>query len=244
MKALAQDSPFIRSKGGQLFTTSIDVAEKFGKQHKDVLRAIQNLDCSDEFNGRNFAPVTYLDEKGEKRPMFNIAKDGLTFLAMGFRGKKAAEWKEKYIAAFSAMEQALLNQKNLSWQDQRNQGKLARREVTDMISDFIEYAKHQGSKNAHHYYATITKATYKCLFVIESRYGNSFRDLLSTMQLQSLGVAEFIAADAIEEGMKQRLHYKEIYQFAKSKVEAFAATLPRRSKVISTPQLKLISKAA
>jgi Rha family phage regulatory protein len=261
MKALSQDSPFIRSKGGQLFTTSIDVAEKFGKRHDKVLRKISELNdprvsistaphLGDsiekvrEWFKNNFVSSEYLGENGKSLPMFEMTRSGFTILAMGFTGIKATEWKIKYEQAFSAMEQALLNQKNLSWQDQRNQGKLARREVTDTISEFIEYAKRQGSKNANYYYANITKATYKCLFVIESRYGNSFRDLLSTMQLQSLGVAEFIAADAIEEGMSSGLHYKEIYQFAKSKVEAFASTLPRKTKVISTPQLKLISKAA
>lgn len=262
MKALSQDSPFIRSKGGQLFTTSIDVAEKFGKGHNIVLRSIRKIIadshagpvCKKDYGSKipvcknggssfaesNFKESAYLDEQNQQRPMFEMTKSGFSILAMGFTGKKALEWKIKYEQAFSAMEQALLNQKNLSWRDQRQQGKLARREVTDTISEFIEYAKGQGSKNAHHYYATITNATYKCLFVIESRYGSSFRDLLSSMQLQSLGVAEYIAADAIEEGMRGGLHYKSIYQFAKSKVEAFAATLPRKAKVISSPQRMIV----
>ena len=38
---------------------------------------------------------------------YNITRDGFTFLAMGYTGKKAAEFKEKYIAAFNAMEQQL-----------------------------------------------------------------------------------------------------------------------------------------
>lgn len=43
--------------GGKPTTTSLDVAKHFGKQHKDVLRAIRNLDCSTEFHERNFAPT-------------------------------------------------------------------------------------------------------------------------------------------------------------------------------------------
>ena len=236
------EQPFIRQRGGNLVTTSIDVAEKFGRQHKDVLRAIRKLDCSGEFSRRNYALSNYTDDRGKKQPMVYMTKDGFVFLVMGFTGKDAAEWKEKYISAFNSMEQALLNQKNLSWRDQRQQGKLARSTVTDIIQLFIEYARSQGSTNAHHYYATITKATYKCLFVIESRFGSSFRDLLSTMQLQSLGVAEYVAADAIEEGMANGMHYKAIYQFAKSKVEAFAATLPRKTKVISSPQSQIFHR--
>jgi len=39
------------------------VAEKFGKSHKNVLRGIQNLDCSAEFNGLNFELINYTDSR-------------------------------------------------------------------------------------------------------------------------------------------------------------------------------------
>ncbi|MGI6655235.1 MAG: Rha family transcriptional regulator [Desulfobulbus sp.] len=119
-----KQAPLIRQRGSRLFTTSLDVAEKFGKRHNSVLRAIVNLGCSPEFSRRNFAPRDYLDNRGKTQPMYHIARDGFTFLAMGFRGKEAAAWKEKYINAFNAMEAALARQANLSWQDQRSQGEL------------------------------------------------------------------------------------------------------------------------
>jgi len=90
-------------------TTSIIVAEAFEKEHRNVLRTINNLECSEEFNRLNFEPVSYRDAKGELRPMYQITRDGFSFLAMGFTGRKAAEFKEKFIAAFNRMEQALLN---------------------------------------------------------------------------------------------------------------------------------------
>lgn len=100
--------------GGKPTTTSLDVAKHFGKQHKDVLRAIRNLDCSTEFHERNFAPTiqTVLGPKGAKReePAFRMTRDGFTFLCMGFTGKEAAQWKEAYINAFNKMEQALIEQ--------------------------------------------------------------------------------------------------------------------------------------
>lgn len=92
---------------GQITTTSLQIAEHFGKLHKTVLRAIANLDCSVEFNRRNFVPVEYLDAKGEKRPCYRITRDGFVFLAMGFTGKEAAQWKEAYITAFNKMEAEL-----------------------------------------------------------------------------------------------------------------------------------------
>lgn len=97
----------IVKRDGGLMASSREVAENFGKLHKDVLRSIRNLDCSPEFNERNFAPVEYLDAKGEKRTEYGMTRDGFSFLVMGFTGKEAAIWKERYIAAFNAMEQML-----------------------------------------------------------------------------------------------------------------------------------------
>ena len=97
--------PVITVRSDEPVTTSLDVAAMFGKFHKDVLRAIRNIECSEEFNRRNFAPVKYTDEKGESRPMYYITRDGFTFLAMGFTGKEAARFKEAYIHAFNRMEQ-------------------------------------------------------------------------------------------------------------------------------------------
>ncbi len=100
-------TPELATVAGQITATSLQLAEHFGKLHKDVLRAIRNMECSAEFNGRNFAPVDYIDEKGESRPMYRITRDGFAFLAMSFTGKEAARWKEAYIDAFNAMEAKL-----------------------------------------------------------------------------------------------------------------------------------------
>lgn len=96
--------PKLRICGTSIKTTSTDIVMHFDKNHRDVLRAIKNLECSESFNERNFALVEYTDEKGEKRPMYEITRDGFVFVAMGFTGAKAARWKEAYIEAFSKME--------------------------------------------------------------------------------------------------------------------------------------------
>ncbi len=249
------NEPFIRQRGAQLFTTSIDVAEKFGKRHDTVLRQIKRVmaDTSDQapahkiaggskvpapkiaggdFGKQNFRATTYLDEQNQRRPMFEMTRSGFTILAMGFTGKVALEWKIKYEQAFSAMERALSNQQNLSWQDQRRNGKLARREVTDTIQTFIAYAEQQGSKNAHHYYKHVTHAAYKALFIVKDQGGKSFRDLLDSMQLSFLTTAEYIAAKAIEDGMDSGLPYKDIYKLAKERIETVASAMPK-TKVVS-----------
>lgn len=83
---------------------SLYVAKYFEKEHKNVLADIRNLDCSSEFSQLNFQPSTYKDDRGKKQPCYYMTRDGFVFLAMGYRGKKAARFKELYIRRFNEME--------------------------------------------------------------------------------------------------------------------------------------------
>lgn len=105
---VAQDfTSFVFASNDEIKTTSLLVAEKFGKLHKDVLRKIESLDCSKEFHERNFTPMQIDVEIGNnatrKSPAFEMTKDGFMFLVMGFTGKAAAQIKEAYINAFNLM---------------------------------------------------------------------------------------------------------------------------------------------
>jgi Rha family phage regulatory protein len=99
---------------GEIKTTSLQVAEFFGKNHKDVLKAIKNLECSDGFIGRNFAPirndVALREGVSREDVAYEITRDGFAFLGMGFTGKDAATFKEAYIEAFNAMERTIRDQ--------------------------------------------------------------------------------------------------------------------------------------
>jgi Rha family phage regulatory protein len=94
---------FVEARDGQAFTTSQNVAEAFGKLHKDVLRKIEGLECSANFTERNFTLSEYIDGSGRRLPQWGMTKDGFMFLVMGFTGKSAAAIKEGYIAAFNEM---------------------------------------------------------------------------------------------------------------------------------------------
>ena len=91
---------FVQVKGNKIVTDTLTIARVFGKRHTEVLRAIKNLDLPNEFNRRNFASVDYLDKKGEKRPMYEVTKNGFMFLVMGFNGQKADRLKVAFIEAF------------------------------------------------------------------------------------------------------------------------------------------------
>ncbi|MDF2391710.1 hypothetical protein GWQ31_10150 [Aeromonas sp. 2MA4] len=92
---------------GQPMTTSLKVAEIFGKRHDNVLRKLESLECSQDFRLLNFEE-TFQDvdmPKGatKRAPVWNMTKDGFIFLVMGFTGKQAAAIKEAYINAFNWM---------------------------------------------------------------------------------------------------------------------------------------------
>ncbi|EMB5130504.1 Rha family transcriptional regulator [Escherichia coli] len=103
--------PDVTIENGRAVTTSVAVAEFFRKLHKNVIQKIEALECSSEFTELNFKPSKYTDSTGRKLPMYQITKNGFVFLVMGFTGKKAAAFKEAYIAEFDRME-AELRQNN------------------------------------------------------------------------------------------------------------------------------------
>lgn len=106
-------------ENGQAVTDSLTVAEVFDKNHDKVMRDIRNLNCSQEFNIANFVEIEYVDSRGRNQKKYLIKRDGLAFLVFGYTGSKAAEYKEKYIAAFNEMEAALKQPKALTEHEQR-----------------------------------------------------------------------------------------------------------------------------
>lgn len=96
---------------GKVTTTSLKVAEIFGKRHDHVLRDIETLKIPKEWRLSNFGE-TQIDRKTPtggivKSKAFTITRDGFTLLAMGFTGAKAMQFKIAYIEAFNAMEREL-----------------------------------------------------------------------------------------------------------------------------------------
>lgn len=211
---------------GEPMASSLTVAKKFGKRHDNVLRAIRNLECSEEFSRLNFEEHGYTDERGNAQPEFSMTKDGFAFLVMGFTGKSAGAWKESFIAAFNWQAEEIsrlrATQSSPEWQTARLEGKSVRRLETETIRVFVRYAESQGSKSANLYYLALTKATNKALFFIESATGRNLRDNLTTAQLASVAMAERIVERAIIEGMASGLFYREIYREAADRVRQFA----------------------
>lgn len=91
----------------QAVTTSLKVAEVFEKNHRDVMRSIEGLRKNAQAE-QMFVKSTYVHPQNHQEfSMAYMNRDGFTLLAMGFTGKKAMQFKLKYIEAFNAMERQL-----------------------------------------------------------------------------------------------------------------------------------------
>lgn len=91
-----------------VYTTSLSVAEVFNKNHKNIIRKINEFP-KDNFTKLNFEPSKYIDSTGRVLPCYKITRDGFSLLVMGFTGEKAYKWKIEFIKAFNEMEKRLRN---------------------------------------------------------------------------------------------------------------------------------------
>ena len=79
--------------------TSLEIAELTGKQHKNVMQAIRNMEPAwEKVNGLKFQLVDYRDKKGELRPCYQLTKTECLYIATKFndeaRAKLVLRWEE------------------------------------------------------------------------------------------------------------------------------------------------------
>ncbi|GGW23734.1 Rha family transcriptional regulator [Vreelandella hamiltonii] len=104
-------SSIVRLNGETPTTTSLIIAEQFGKQHRHVIRAIRSILANPDYTETgglpNFAQSSYYNEQGKKQPCYHVTRDGFTLLAMGFTGREAMRFKLRFIEAFNHLEQSV-----------------------------------------------------------------------------------------------------------------------------------------
>ena len=191
---------------------SLQVAEKFRKEHRNVMQNIDNLIAENSAVKSMFRQTHYKAENGQTYRKFYMNRDGFSLLAMGFTGKKALEWKLQYISAFNQMEAFVKEKSSEAWIESRKHGKLTRRSETDTIKKLVEYAQNQESKHAEMLYVTYTKLANKMA-------GVESRDEATVEQLNNISLMEHIILNVINTGIMAGKHYKEIYLDCKQRLE-------------------------
>lgn len=100
-------------QNGTPATTSIIVAEVFGKRHDGVIRAVRDQivkinDVASEWSDANFIWSTYTDFSNRKHPMFILTKMGFAKVAFNFTGRDVTSLQIKFLREFEAREAAML----------------------------------------------------------------------------------------------------------------------------------------
>lgn len=197
--------------------TSLDVAETFEKEHKDVLESIRSIESAlstAEFSALFFS-TTYKASNGKSNPMYYMNRDGFTLLVMGYSGEKAMKFKLAYIHQFNAMEKALIERVK-----EREKGIAVRQALTKALQQSNENDRMHG-----HAYSTYTNLIYKTVFCKDAKqlreeYGISpkeeLRDYLGFEELQQVQKAEMVISGLIEYGWG----YNDIKDFIQNQLTA------------------------
>lgn len=213
-----KENELVLIKKNFAYTTSLIVAEYFNKEHYNIIRDIENLDCSKEFSALNFEGAKYKDAQGKMRKLYKIKKDGLVFLIMGYRGKKASELKEKYIKRFNEMENLLRERQTPEWQQQRIQAKSSTNTLHDDIHNkFIHYAINKGSKT----YSTRPTLAYTHFDTpINKALGinKNSRETLDTLNQNLLDIMNKSCSCIIDIEINKDTDYHDIVQISKNKI--------------------------
>lgn len=161
------ENKLVKSYRQEIYADSRMIAEKFKKNHQNVLRKIDNLISALEKevaqNGvtKNRSELIFKEKtrpyKGQDFRYVELNRSAFTILVMGFTGAGSLKWKLEFEYAFCQMEKTLLQQSNSEWLTVREHGKEIRLNLVDEIKIFVDYAMKQGSKSANKYYMNIEK---------------------------------------------------------------------------------------
>lgn len=125
----------LRIENGQALVSSREVAEHFGKRHVEVLDSIRNILVVENSTTKYFTETTH-EYRGQQFPEYLMNRDGFCLVAMGFTGKKALQWKLKYIEAFNNME------KQIRMQEQTEVNNISIPQVVPMLcKEFMDLEK-------------------------------------------------------------------------------------------------------
>ncbi len=198
------------SKTEMTVVSSLDVAETFEKNHRDVMESIRNIETN--ISSAEFSALFYLESykasNGKTNPMYLMTRDGFTLLVMGYTGVKAMQFKLAYIKQFNAMEMTL-------------QGKLIEREKGIAVRQSLTKALQQSTENERmhgHAYSTYTNCIYKVLFgknakQLREELGigkkENLRDYLPEEQLRAIQSMECLVSGLVDCGWG----YEQIKEF-------------------------------
>ncbi|MEY8874991.1 MAG: Rha family transcriptional regulator [Leptothrix sp. (in: b-proteobacteria)] len=174
----------------QPMTTSRRIGQMFGKAHKNVLRAIEQLlpDLPGDFARLNFEPSEYTDPTGRRLPEYLLTQDGFLMLVMGFKGREAAHWRGRFIDAFNTMAKTVQRQQRalLSAERLRVRAEVARQH-SSVNAVLVEVRRAAGKTTEAHHLANEARLIG---YAVTGVFAGLDRDTLDADQLKLLHKVE------------------------------------------------------
>lgn len=222
---MSQEMKLVTIENKEPVVSTEVLAKGFEVEHRAIMALVKKYLSEFEESEKVSFGVRPSD-KNQSLKFALLTEEQAAFLGTLLRNSpRAIQFKRKLTREFFRIRRELTRlatqTQNAEWLEKRNSGKLTRRAETDTIKRFIEYAVAQGSQSAEKYYMIISKMQNQALFLLDQKFPN-IRNLLNLTQLSTIEDADFIVSRALNEGTEKQMHYKEIYQLAKSRVELFA----------------------
>lgn len=222
---------------GQPVTNTRKIASAIDADNKEVVNVVKTLlEDYPELRGDTTAPkipefepvfIEYQAEyRGQTFTAYQMNEAAFYLLLPRFRTPRAKTAYLEFVKSFMQMKQALLqaeaNKDNLLFNQIRIEGKQARRNLTDALAEFADYAENQGSKGRKWLFSNVTKQINKAIG-LQAISCPSARDAMTTEQAEQLKEVEQLMTDLLHELMEAKTPYKEIKAEIKALCEEFAA---------------------
>ena len=200
------------------YTTSEIISVNTGIARRKIRDVIKKHQSSFESFGKVASYQAPLPS-GQTTTAYILNEPQATFLLTLLKNTPVVvAFKQELVRQFYAMRDFLLEKQSPIWQDARTLGKQVRREETDVIKTFVDYATAQGSKHASHYYRSLSTLADRTAGITE-------RDNATVIQLTMLLTVERMIAKEIRAGVADELPYKDIYQRCKERLVAVQSSL-------------------
>lgn len=186
---------------------------------KDVAKILDIKNVRDNISKMNKNQVIKLTNsavgKTDTRKMNNAGENFLTssgVYKLAFKSRKPnaeefTDWiTDEVLPSIEENGYYISTEKDDKWLITRKETKQVRRQETDMIKRFVEYAKEQGSAHANNYYILFTKLVNKCCGIESGERDKA--DQKTLLRLKSL---ETLIDMRLETLINNNTPYKEVF---------------------------------
>lgn len=183
MKPAESPTSIVHLRHGQPFTSSVVIANEFGRRHDNVLQSLDSLIADGTLNHLEFKAVRYVDEKGESRRSLELSERG-ALIAMPFiGGRKSRLGQVRLVDAFLAIRSERMETTG-DWKGQRRLVAVSYRIMSDALH---EVRADDGKSTQAHHYANEARLLNWIMF---GKFESIDRDQLSPLDLTLLEVLE------------------------------------------------------